>query len=78
MVQDVEKKAKKADRKPGEKPNDLDPKKWDLIDESKRELLKLLHIWSLLLQKFSTMEEDMQEFAIKEFVGPKTWKKLGV
>jgi DNA-binding transcriptional ArsR family regulator len=42
---------------------------WNQLDVSKKELLKLLHIWSILLHKGEPINEAAHSSAIREMVG---------
>lgn len=46
-----------------------DPEIWNQLDNSKKELLTLLHIWSIFLRKVRPLNEAAHNSALREMVG---------
>jgi DNA-binding transcriptional regulator GbsR (MarR family) len=57
--------------------DEFDSRTWTRVDESKRELLELLHIWAMLIREVKTLQEAAHESSLKETLGWQVFEELG-
>lgn len=54
----------------------FDSETWNQLDDSRKELLTLLHIWSILLGKVRSANEAAHNSAIREMIGYETMNRI--